>query len=168
MFRRAWALPAMLLLLPVAGCADESPEESQASLDDQQSLVVDRMEEALAAVDDAGLVVEAAGGAAEYCNMPPDDGATYRTGARLEEGDDPAAEVGAVRDALTDVGWEVETEEGGSDPYVNLTRDDLRAGISLSRRQDQPGVTFGITAPCLSVNDDFRLPADDLEVDLLD
>jgi len=73
-----------------------------------------------------------------------------------------------VRDALTDVGWEVETEEGGSDPYVNLTRDDLRAGISISRRQDQPGVTFGITAPCLSVNDDFRLPADDLEVDLLD
>lgn len=158
----------VVLLVTLTGCTDESPEESQAGLEEQQTQVVDEMTEALAAVDDAGLAVEEAAGAAEYCNLPPDEGATYRTGARLEEGDDLAADVVAVREALTGIGWEVEREEGGSDPYVNLTRGDLRAGISLSRREDQPGVTFGITAPCVSVNDDYRLPEDDLRINLFD
>ena len=168
MSRRAGVASAVVLLAVLTGCTDESPEESQAGLEDQRAQVVDEMTEALGAVDEAGLGVEEAAGAAEYCNLPPDEGATYRTGARLEEGDDLAAEVVTVRDALTGLGWEVEHEEGGSDPYVNLTRGDLRAGISLSRLEEQPGVTFGITAPCVSVNDDYRLPEDDLRVDLLE
>ena len=40
-------------------------------------------------------------------------------------------------------------------------------GATLTAGRAEPGVSFGITAPCLSVDDDYRLPEDDLRVDLL-
>lgn len=165
MARRTLALLAATLLL--TGCTDETPAESEESLAAQQKRVLAEMEEALDAVDGAGLEVRAATGGAEYCQMPPDPGATYRAGGKVAEGDDPADQVATIRDALVGLGWTVEREGTTPEPFANLTRDDLRAGVSVSRRIDEPGVTFGITAPCLSVNDDYDLPPDNLEVDLL-
>jgi hypothetical protein len=165
MVRRTLALVAAALLL--AGCTDETPAESEESLAAQQERVLAEMEEAVAAVDDAGLEVVEATGGAEYCQMPPDPGATYRAGGKVAEGDDPAAQVATIRDALVDLGWSLERDGADPEPYATLTRGDLRAGVSVSRRVDEPGVTFGITAPCLSVNDDYDLPPDNLEVNLL-
>jgi hypothetical protein len=173
MFRRALVTIAVVALvaLTAGGCMDESPEQSANDLDDLQSRMVDRSREAVDAVTAAGLTVEEAAGVAEYCQMQPDPGVTYRTGARLAEGGDPADQVGAVRDVLVDLGWTVDTESAEADspqPYANLTRDDLRASVSISRRQDQPGVTFGLTGPCLSVGDDFTLGDDPRRTDLLE
>ena len=146
---------------------DESPEQSAAALDGLQSRMVERAREAVDAVNGAGLTVEEAAGVAEYCQMQPDPGVTYRTGARLAEDGDPADQVAAVRDALVDLGWSVDSETAEPTPHVTLTRDDLRASVSVSRRQDQPGVTFGLTGPCLSVGDDYTLPEDRARTDLL-
>jgi hypothetical protein len=129
--------------------------------------VLAEMEEAVGAVDDAGLEVRQATGGAEYCQMPPDPGATYRAGGKVAEGDDPAAQVAAIRDVLVDLGWTLERDGVDPEPHATLTRDDLRAGVSVSRRVDEPGVTFGITAPCLSVNDEYDPPPDNLEVNLV-
>lgn len=166
MVRRSLALLAACLLL--AGC-DETPEESQQGLVDQQERVLAEMEDAVAAVGEAGLDVRTATGAAETCNMPPDEGATYRAGAKVAQADpvDDAAQVASIRDALVGLGWTLERDGVDPEPYATLTRGDLRAGVSVSRRIDEPGVTFGITAPCLSVNDDYDLPPDNPEVDLL-
>lgn len=167
MVRRTLALVAASLLL--VGCGDETPEESAEALAAQQERVLAEMEDAVAAVTDAGLDVDSATGAAETCNMPPDEGATYRAGGKVAQAKpvDNAAQVAAIRDALVDIGWTLERDGTDPEPYATLTRDDLRAGVSVSRRIDDPGVTFGITAPCVSVNDDYRLPDDDLRVNLL-
>jgi hypothetical protein len=173
MFRRAstvWAAIAVvaLVVLTAGGCMDESPEQSAADLDDLQSRMVDRSREAVDAVTAAGLTVEEAAGVAEYCQMQPDPGVTYRTGARIAEDGDPADQVAAVRDVLVDLGWTVDTEADTPQPYANLTRDDLRASVSVSRRQDQPGVTFGLTGPCLSVGEDFTIRDDPRRTNLLE
>ena len=173
MFRRARAAVAVvaLVVLTAGGCMDESPEQSAADLDDLQSRMVAESREAVDAVTGAGLTVEEAAGVAEYCQMQPDPGVTYRTGARLaQDGDDgdPADQVAAVRDVLVDLGWTVDTEADTPQPFANLTRDDLRASVTVSRRQDHPGVTFGLTGPCLSVGDDFTLGDDRRRTDLLE
>lgn len=161
MFPKAWAtIGVVALVLTAGGCMDESPEQSAAELDDLQSRMVAESREAVDAVTAAGLTVEEAAGVAEYCQMQPDPGVTYRTGARLAEDGDPAEQVAAVRDVLVDLGWTVEGETTSPAPSVSLARDDLRASVSVSRRQDQPGVTFGLTGPCISVGDDFTLGGD--------
>lgn len=160
-------LAAALLALTAGGCTDESVAQSEEDLAELQSRVVAETKEAIDAVDGAGLTVEEAAGIAEYCGMEPDPGVTYRSGARLAEDGDPAAQVATVRDALVDLGWAVDSESDDPQPHVSLTRDDLRASVDVSRRAGEPGVTFGITGPCLSVAEDYALPDDNRRIDIV-
>ncbi|MFC6286344.1 hypothetical protein ACFP3Q_17945 [Nocardioides sp. GCM10027113] len=163
---RMWTVAsAALLVLTAGGCGDESVAETEEQLAEQQELVLAEMTEAVEAVDAAGLEVVSASGYAEYCRMPPDEGAYYRAGARVAEDGDPAGQVAAIRDALTELGWTVEGETVEPEPSVSLARGDLRAGISLSRSQVEPGVTFGVKGDCFSVNDEWLLE-DDLRTDI--
>lgn len=148
---------------------DESPAESVADLDALQSRMVSQSKEAMDAVSERGLRIEEAAGAAEYCGLQPDPGVTYSTGIRLAQGSggDDATQVAAVRDSLVELGWTVDSESDDPAPHVSLTRDDLRASVDVSRRQDQPGVVFGLSADCLSVGDDYTLPDDRARTDLL-
>jgi hypothetical protein len=136
---------------------DDDGGSAGEGLDDLQSRIISEARDAVDAIDGAGLTVQRAAGVAEYCQTQPDPGVTYRAGGVVAEQGDPADQVAAVRDALVDLGWTVDREGDTPEPYATLTRDDLRASVAVSRRQDEPGVTFGITGPCLPVDDDFTL-----------
>lgn len=166
MFRRAGAALAVAVVLIAGGCVGVDDQQATEDLDALQERVVAEMEGAVVAVEEAGLTVEEAAGVAEYCQLQPDPGVTYRAGGKVAVDDEPAVQVATISDALSELGWEVEREGEDPEPYATLTRDDLRASVSVSRRVDEPGVTFGITGPCLSVPDDFTLKDNDRRTDL--
>ncbi len=171
MFRRTWlvrVLTAAAMLMVAGGCGGGvDDEQAGRDLDALQSRIVSETEDAVQALEDAGLTVERAAGIAEYCQTQPAPGVTYRAGGVVTEQGDPADQVAMLRDALTDLGWTVDTEGTDPTPFANLTRDDLRLAIAVSRRQDEPGTTFGITGPCIEVSESDFLHGDDRRTELV-
>lgn len=167
MFRRAGSVVAVTLALGACSIGGADDEQAGQDLDALQERIVGETEAAVAALDGSGLTVERAAGIAEYCGMQPAPGVTYRAGGVISHSGDPADQVAAVRDALTPLGWDVETEAAEPSAYANLAQGELRLSVAVSRRRDEPGVSFGITGPCIEVEDSSYLDGDDRSIDLL-
>lgn len=161
---------AAACLVALTGCG-ASEEEAVADLQGLADDVMSTGAEVVDTLESAGLEVDSARGAGDYCQTEPAPGLTFAFGGRLTEAAAYDEQFAVALDALLAEGWEVASEgdlaEPGeaAHPWANLERDTDRLSLDRTVREGSDALVFGLDSldDCIRVPDgSVRLP-DDLE-----
>jgi hypothetical protein len=148
---------ALLVALPMAGCANEpEPKDSAAALRSTRAQVVAAVKKVGAQLAADGATFGQATGRFSVCGSAPTTSMEYGGGGKLSGDTRPIAErIDAAASTLQADGWKVvassKTSSAAKRPYTNLEKDGLHLSLNPDVLRGSDALTFSIVGDCLRV-----------------